>query len=74
MSELSKKYGIPESTIKALIKDGWLSCSLPKYEEVYYHYKAEYLKTGFKTKAVQNTSITTGYSESMVFYIVSKFE
>lgn len=32
---LSEKYGIPPEKIKALIKDGFISCSIPNYEDLY---------------------------------------
>jgi hypothetical protein len=72
MSELSKKYGIPDSAVKALIKDGWLSCSVARYEEVYYHYKSN-LHYG-NSKAIRIASDNTGYSESMIYHIISKFK
>lgn len=70
--KLAEKYNVPEKTIKAMVKDGWLSCSVHQYEEVYFHYKEN--KSLGKMNAIRIASDNTGYSESMVYYIVSKFE
>ena len=72
MSELSKRYNLPDGAIKAMIKDGWLSCSVARYEEVYFHYKNN-LHQG-TSKAVRIASDNTGYSESMIYHIISKFK
>lgn len=40
MKEFCKKYGITESSAKALVKDGWITCSLPQYEEIVIHYRS----------------------------------
>jgi hypothetical protein len=72
MSELSKRYGVNEETIKAMIKDGWLSCSVARYEEVYYIYQNNLHKG--TSNAVKIASDNTGYSESMIYHIISKFK
>lgn len=72
---LAKKYNIPEQTVKALVKDGWLSCSVPMYEEIYYSYKKKIATNGGqKMQAVYETSIDMGISESWVYKIVERFE
>lgn len=32
---LSKKYNVPQNAINEMVKDGVISCSWPKYEEIY---------------------------------------
>jgi hypothetical protein len=71
---LSKKYGIEESKIKALIKDGWISCSAPSYEEIYYFYKSEVSAGVGSKQAVHNTSIKAKVSERQVYNIIHKFK
>lgn len=66
MSEFCKKYEVKEATMKALIKDGWITCSLPKYDEVYYHYKS----SGSMQKTADHFSIP----KSQVWTIVHKYE
>ena len=77
MSELVKKYGDlmrqdPEKAIKVLIKDGLMSCSLPMWEEAFYHYQSNLHKGN--SQAIKIASDNTGYSESMIYHIVSKFK
>lgn len=72
MSELSKKYGISEGAVKALIKDGWITCNAAQYEEVYYFYK-QHLTLG-KPEAIKRASITYNLSDRWVYEIIKKFE
>ncbi len=65
MSEFCKKYGIQESTMKAMVKDGWLTCSLLKYEEVIYHYR--------QSGSMQKTADHFKTSKSQIWEIVHKF-
>lgn len=46
---LSEKYNVPQNTIKKMINDGVISCSWPKYEEVYEMYQKS-MSIGGKTK------------------------
>jgi len=71
---LSDKYGIPEEKIKMLIKDGWLSCSLPKYEEVIYTYKQNLSKGLSNPDAISNTADSVKLSDRQVYRIIHKFE
>jgi Mor family transcriptional regulator len=74
MSELSKKYNIPETAVKAMIKDGWLSCSVPQYEEVYNYYVQMLNQNGGrKMDAVYKTASHSGLSENWVYKIVERF-
>lgn len=36
---LSKKYNVPQNAINEMVKDGVISCSWPKYEEIYEDFK-----------------------------------
>lgn len=71
---LSEKYGIPEEKIKLLIKDGWLSCDVPHYEEVIIHYKSEISKGVAARQAIFNTAEKTRMTERNVYYIIHKFK
>lgn len=71
---LSKKYGIDEDKIKQLIKDGWLNCSVTKYEQIYNAYRQN-LSTGIsKPQAISNAAEIGRVSERAVYYIIHKFE
>lgn len=67
---LSEKYGIPPEKIKLLIKDGWISCSVPQYEEIVIFYQAEVSKGVNSTQAVHNASVKAGLSERRVYDII----
>lgn len=64
MSEFTNKYPMPETTMKALIKDGWVTCSLPQYEEIIIIYK--------QTKSVQKTADHFNCSRVHVYNVVRK--
>lgn len=66
MSEFQKKYNISEVQMKAMIKDGWLTCSLPHYDEVIIHYK--------KSQSMQQTADHFGISKKHVYDIVHRFQ
>lgn len=71
---LSEKYNIPKETIKILIKDGWLSCSVPQYEEIFIFYKEEISKGVPSKQAVYNTSVKAGVCERQVYNIIHKLK
>lgn len=71
---LSEKYGIPEEKIKLLIKDGWLSCSVPQYEEIMVHYKAEISRGVAPQQAITNTADKSHVCERQVYRIIHKFK
>jgi len=66
MSEFQKKYNLNEIQMKALIKDGWLSCSIPRYEEIIIHYRS--------SQSMQNTADQFGISKSEVYHIIQRFK
>lgn len=71
---LSEKYGIPDEKIKLMIKDGWISCSVPQYEEVIIFYKSEVSKGIGSKQAVHNTSVKAGLSERQVYNIIHRMK
>jgi len=62
MSFLSDKYGVPQETIKKMMKSGVISCSWEGYEEV--------LKLRDQGKSIRDIAIDTGRSTSSVFSIL----
>jgi len=66
MSEFQKKYNLSEVQMKAMIKDGWITCSLPHYEEVIIHYKS--------SQSMQKTADHFGISKKHVWDIVHRFQ
>ena len=71
---LSDKYGIPEEKIKLLIKDGWISCSVTKYEEVIYTYKKNLASGQSSREAICNTADDLKVSDRHVYRIIHKFD
>lgn len=71
---LGKKYGIPEETVKLLIKDGWLSCSVAKCEEVIIHYKKHISEGIPKPEAVHRVCDEINISKSYVYRLIKKSE
>lgn len=71
---LADKYGIPEETIKALIKDGWITCTATKYEEVIYIYKRNLKEGKCKSQAVSNAADEARISDRQVWRIIHKFD
>lgn len=62
MSILSDKYKVPEETIKMMVRDGVISCSVPFYQEVVYHYK--------NSSSLQVTADKFNISKTRVWQIV----
>lgn len=66
MSEFAKKYDIREETVELLIRDGWVTCSLPMYEKVIVHYR--------NSKSMQKTADELGLSKRHVHTIVHRLK
>lgn len=66
MSEFCKKYKMEVTTMKALIKDGWITCSLPHYDEIYYHYK--------QSQSMQKTADHFNTSKAVVWEVVHRYK
>lgn len=64
MSHLSDKYNVPEETIKMMLRDGVISCSVPFYEEVIFHYK--------NSQNLQKTADNFNITRARVWQIVHK--
>jgi Mor family transcriptional regulator len=74
MSELSRKYNVPENAIKAMIKDGVISCSYVGKESIYHTYKVN-IKSGMPNpEAIKITSFTHNCSDRWVYEVVREFE
>lgn len=71
---LADKYGIPEEKIKAMIKDGWISCTVAKYEEVVWIYKRNIAEGKCKSQAVTNAADEAHISERTVWYVLDRFK
>lgn len=70
---LSNKYNVPQDTIKKMIDDGVISCSWPRYEEIYTMYQRSMIVPGaVKSKVVIEIGEKTGYSERQVRNIIDK--
>jgi len=70
---IAEKYGIPPDVVKQMIKDGWLNCSLAKYEEVISLYEKNIAAGMPKLQAITNTGAATKISDRQVYRIISKF-
>lgn len=66
MSEFCDKYGLKETQMTAMIKDGWISISIPFYDRVVIHYK--------ESKSYQKTADAHNISKSEVAYIVKRYK
>ena len=71
---LADKYGIPQEKITALIKDGWISCTVSKYEEVVYIYRRNIQEGKCKSQAISNAADEAKVSDRHVWRILHKFE
>ena len=72
MSELSNKYNIPEETVKKMIRDGVISCTWAKYEEVYACYKS--LSASNIEGVVLEVAEKTGVPRTTVYRIIKTFQ
>ena len=71
---LSKKYGVPEATIKMMVSDGVISTSWPGCEEIYYHYKSKLSTCKNQTEAVHVTAEERHVSVGLVYKSIHRFE
>ena len=68
---IAEKYGIEETKIKMIIKDGHMSCSYQGiYDEVYYYYQSQVSKGVSVSQAVHNTHVQTRLSERRIYEII----
>jgi hypothetical protein len=68
---IPEKYGIPEETYKAMIRDGVISCSWPRFEAVYKCYQKHMAikADGAQTRTAEELDIPL----STVNHIVKRF-
>jgi hypothetical protein len=71
---LSNKYNIPQSTVNKMVKDGVISCTWPRYEEVYDMYKSYSSSGKTKTEIYYEIAERTRISEHTVKMIVLKMD
>lgn len=72
---LAKKYNISQETVNNMVKDGWLSCTVPSYEKIYNEFK-ETMRMGgsCKTRVIYDIADKNRVSEATVRSIIVKFE
>lgn len=58
---LSKKYNIPEETVKDMVKHGVISCSISRQFEIYDYYQ-QFMSSGRGS----------GKSKSVIYYEISQ--
>lgn len=72
--KLSEKYGITEASIKAMVKDGILPCSIIKCQEIMTFYDDQ-IKSGVpKYEAVKIASDMAEVSIQYVYRIINRFQ
>jgi hypothetical protein len=71
---LSKKYGIPEDKIKALVKDGWINCNLTRDEQIVYTYRKAIQDGKPHKQAITDAAEIGRLQERQVYNIIHKFD
>lgn len=72
---LSKKYNIPQETVQKMVKDGWISCSVPAYEKIYEDFQASMNVGGKSVTAIYHEVADKNHvSEKTVRDVVYKFK
>ncbi len=72
---ISNKYNIPQETVKRMIDDGFLSCSIPKYEEIYEMFQSSMRVPGaIKSRVILTIADKSGYSERQVRTIIERIK
>lgn len=72
---LSKKYDIPQETVKKMINDGWITCSAPMYEKIYADFVKSTSSSYKSLTAVYNeVAEKNRVSEKTVRDVVHKFK
>jgi hypothetical protein len=74
MSELCKKYNLSEDQLKNMVKDGWISISVPHFDEVYSTFKNNLSNSTGREDAVLKTSIQHNCDRTTVYRIIARFE
>lgn len=71
---LSKKYGVPDVTIKAMVKDGVISCTWSGREAIYECFKKNITIMPNRTQAAKQTAADMNCSITHVWESVLPFE
>lgn len=74
MSLLGKKYGIEPEKIQALVKDGWINCSVTRDEEIVYIYRESMKKGKSRAEAISDAADHCHVCDRLVYKILHKFE
>ena len=74
MSSLSKKYGLTEGTIKNMVKDGILPCSVIRCDEILSIYQSEIDAGTSKPEAVKRTSDQANVTSSYVYRLINRMK
>jgi hypothetical protein len=70
---LAKKYGIPEASIKCMVKDGVIPWGVVRQEEFISYYKSK-LESGVeKHEAVKLTSEEFNVSKTYIYRLIQQF-
>lgn len=72
MSAIGKKYGIPDDVVKAMVKDGVISCSSFNQHEMVHVYKTNLAQGMTEAEARRATSDTFNCTDTWVYIVVSK--
>lgn len=73
MSVLSKRYDIPESTLKKMITDGIITTCVARQDEILYTYKTHIRNGMSDMEARKNTSVTHNCSDRWVYELVKRY-
>lgn len=74
MSEICKKYNLSEDQFKNMVRDGWISTTVPHYDEIYESFKNNLSNSTGREDAIIKTSIAHNCDRSTVYRIIAKFE
>lgn len=71
---LSNKYNVPQETLDKMVRDGVISTSWPRYEQIYQEYKKARVPGSIKTRIIIQVAEKERISERLVRDIIAKFE
>lgn len=73
--KISNKYNIPQETIDRMVKDGFISCSWPRYEKIFEQFEEQMRKPGaVRSHVIQAISDKEHISERHIRDIIAKFK
>jgi hypothetical protein len=71
---LKDKYGLPEATYQAMLKDGFITSKLDRAERILSCYKQKKSSGLSHTESVKGTADEMGCSEQWVYELIRKFK